>query len=125
MELETKAGGFKSKNWMIPLEGGEGYVESVADQEVLGLRQKVDCTFGDRISVKKKGAIKTQPGCEDGNTSQKWLRSKDDEEGFFTIKNLANGLLLTSKGKKKFTVTGMSKIPFWKQLRLMNPFVFL
>ena len=110
MKLDNKVEGFESEKWTIPLEEGEGYIESISKtQNVLGQKQRKDCTYVSKfMKMKKRGEMKTRSGCEDGNRSQIWLRSKSDDKGFFTLKNLASGLVLTSKGTKKYTVTGMS-----------------
>ena len=107
LELRNKVDGLQSGKWMIPLEEREGYIESLNNQQkVLGFKQKVDCSFGYKIKKEKRGEVKTRTGCEDANKSQKWIRSKSDEKGFFTIKNLGNGLLLSSKGSKKLVASG-------------------
>ena len=93
------------RNWILPLSETEGTIQEQGAREVLGLRRRKDCAFGKKVSEQDRGEI--QFTCEPATDSQLWFRSKSDIDGYFTLKNVENGLLLTASSKTKFKVTGM------------------
>ena len=93
------------REWIVPLPETEGTIQEQGAREVLGLRRRKDCAFGKKVSEQDRGEI--QFTCEAATNSQLWFRSKSDIDGYFTLKNVENGLLLTASSKTKFKVTGM------------------
>ena len=88
------------------MEEAEGSLEAKNERKkVLSLRQKTDCTFGDKVSFEKRG--KSRKGCKGPNKSQVWLRSQMDKNGWFTITNQGNGLLLSAKDNETYIMTGI------------------
>ena len=92
------------QQWEIPLEGTDGIIKEKSSGEVLGLRQRRDCSYGDKVQPKTRG--EGFRSCQATIAAEKWLRSKSDEQGWFTLKNLESGKLLSAIKKKKFKVTG-------------------
>ena len=89
------------------MEEAEGNLIAASKRDkVLGLRQKVDCTFGDKTSFDERGT--TRKNCGDENKSQVWLRSQMHSNGWFTIENQANGLLLSAVDDKTYIIAGKS-----------------
>ena len=92
-------------DWILPPTETEGTIKEESSSEILGLKTKKDCTFGKKVSLQNRGEIKFS--CDPASDSQLWFRSKNDADGYFTLKNIKNGQLLTSIGETKFKVTGM------------------
>ena len=103
------------RQWILPPPETEGTIKEQGATEVLGPKRRKDCTFGRKVSHQDRGEIKFS--CEPATDSQLWFRSKSDIDGYFTLKNVENGQLLTSSGKTKFKVSGM--------LTIVDRFVFL
>ena len=106
MQLISKDSEFKIKGqWEIPLEGSDGFIIEKSSGEVLSPKQRKDCSYGSRVKLKpKEEGLRS---CQAKKDTENWLRSKMDDQGWFTLKNLENGQLLTAKGKKKFELSGM------------------
>ena len=92
------------QQWEIPSEGTDGVIKEISSDEVLGLRQRRDCSYGDKVQPKTRE--EGFRSCQATIDAEKWLRSKSDEQGWFTLKNLESGKLLSAIKKKKFKVTG-------------------
>ena len=115
MTLSNKKFGVQSYQWLIPLEEEDGIIEKINSKRVLAFRRhKKNCTPG-KISILRRR--KQTRSC--GNTSdhEVWMRSKNNQEGFFTLKNKATGQLLTQmeeKGRtwKKYQMKGTHH-EFW------------
>ena len=106
-KLTNKAWGSQNIEWVIPKEDAEGNLEAISQRKkVLGLRQKVSCNFGDKTTFQTRSKMKTRKGCNDANKAQVWLRGPMDTEGWFTITNQANGLLLSAKDNKTYIMAG-------------------
>ena len=107
MKLVNKALKLKifDKTWSFPNEESNGHIESSG--EVLGLRQKKDCTYGNFVKLQKRGTKSV--GCNATSGSELWLRTKADDLGYFLLQNLASGkyLTATTHKKKNLIVTGM------------------
>ena len=106
MKLISKVQEFQSidKEWEIPLEGTEGFVKEKNSGEVIGLKQRKDCSYGVKLQLQPRG--KKKGNCQASSDSEKWFRSKNDAQGWFTLKNVENGLFLTPNNKKKFKLKG-------------------
>ena len=110
MKLINKARKLQNKKadnrqWILPLPETDGNIESSG--EVLGLAQKKDCSFGPKAKLQRRGiASPSKFNCQPVIDSQRWFRSKSDSEGYFTLKNIKSGQLLTTETKTKFKLTG-------------------
>ena len=84
-KLENKGGSWiwKDKIWNIPNEGEEGIVKEKGSGKVL----EPDATFEDLTA--------------EGKDAQKWSRSKNDLNGWFTLTNLETGKVLTAPNTSK------------------------
>ena len=98
----------KNNTWSIPNEEGNGIIENSG--KVLGLRQKRDCSYGNFVTLQARGTSKK--GCNYNIESDTWFRSKQDDSGYFTLQNLANGMYLTTTAKKKKNLILTSKSRF-------------
>ena len=87
------------KEWKIPLPGTDSTIEDKSSGMVLGLRQRKDCTYGSKVQLQLPGQDGFK-GCPPPTNSQKWLR--DENQKWFTLKNLETGKLLGAKSKRKF-----------------------
>ena len=92
----------KKKTWSLPPEERAGNIESSG--EVLGLKQRKDCSYGKGVRLQARG--KSFRGCESSSDSEMWFRSKADDQGYFMLTNEKTGKLLTAKNKKKFGTAG-------------------
>ena len=101
----------KEETWSIPNEEGNGNIENSG--KVLGLRQKSDCSYGNFVTLQARGTSKK--GCNYNIESDTWFRSKQDDSGYFTLQNLANGMYLTTTAKKKknLILTSKSRFLIW------------
>jgi len=90
-------------NWEIPSPETDGYLKATGSGEVLSIRQKKNCEFGPAVALREKGEKNFQ--CKPVTDSQIWLRSESSNDGWFTLKSVANGLFLTSIKKNKYKVT--------------------
>ena len=117
MKLVNKARKLQNKElddrqWILPLPETDGTIESSG--EVLGRAQKKDCSFGPKAKLQERGkASPSRFNCQPVTDSQRWFRSKSDSEGYFTLKNMESGQLLTTETKKKFKLTGGLIILFY------------
>ena len=107
MKLVNKVLDLKSMDmtWSLPNEEGNGNIESSG--QVLGLRQKKDCSYGNVVKLQDRG--EGFSGCNTTSDSEMWLRTKKDDLGFFLLQNLATGkyLTATTDKRKKLITTGM------------------
>ena len=91
-----------NKAWSIPIEEGNGNIENSG--KVLTLQQRKDCNYGVRVKLQDRGtAFKS---CSPLSDSEMWFRSKEDNQGYFTLQNLATGKYLTAE-EKKLTMSGI------------------
>ena len=110
MKLVNKDRKVKSKKlddrqWILPPPETDGPIEEESSGKLLSVRQKKSCAFGKVANLQDRGEI--QFTCKPESDSQRWFRSKSDDMGYFTIKNIATGQLLTAKTKTSFILTGM------------------
>ena len=109
MKLSNKKFGVQDEDWFIPNEEGDGILEEKSSSKVLSLKQKTDCDFGSFALFQERDQIKTWKGCKDASDAKIWMRSKDVADGYFTLKNKADGQLLTQilkTGRKKYRTAG-------------------
>ena len=98
----------------MPPPETEGTIKEIGSSQILGLRQKRSCSYGHKISLQDRGEV--QFTCEPSTDSQIWFRSRSDADGYFTLKNIKKGQLLTATSKTKFEVTGMLIILYQSQV---------
>ena len=92
-----------NKMFTLPNEEGNGNIESSG--KVLSLRQRKDCRYGNVVKLQDRG--ERFRNCDASNDSEMWFRSKNDDEGFFTLQNLATGkYLAVHEPTKKLIVAG-------------------
>ena len=91
--------------WNLPISGGDGYLEDITSGNVTSLKQKKNCEYGVKAELMKRD-LKQYDHCSLDIDSKRWLRSADNKNGWFTLKNLANGELLTAKRKNEYKTTG-------------------
>ena len=109
MKLHNKKYGVQENDWSIPNKEEDGILEEKSSGKVLSLKQKTDCDFGLFALLQKRERIKTRKGCKDSSDAKIWMRSKDINDGYFILKNKADGQLLTQiskSGKKKYRTAG-------------------
>ena len=93
-----------NKDWKIPSSGTDGNLEETGRGKIIGIRQKTDCRFGPKTALQKRGAKYFD--CPPVSDSQRWLRSDNSSDGWFTLENQANGLFLTSIRKDQYELKG-------------------
>ena len=81
-----------SKDWILPKEGEVGYIEK-SFGEVLGLEYVSYYKTNEGRNVILQSKRRDVPAKE-----QMWLRSTNDSNGWFTLRNLASGKFLTAVG---------------------------
>ena len=87
----------------LPNEESNGNIESSG--KVLSLRQRKDCGYGNVVKLQERG--ERFRNCDASSDSEMWFRSKSDDEGFFTLQNLATGkYLAVDETTKKLIVAG-------------------
>lgn len=95
-----------SKDWILPKEGEVGYIEK-SFGEVLGLEYVSYYKTNEGRNVILQSKRRDVPAKE-----QMWLRSTNDSNGWFTLRNLASGKFLTAVGSNsdpgqwKLTIQG-------------------
>ena len=101
-KLQNKS--LDDREWNIPPPENDGMIEDIVSGEFLGVRPKKDCSFGPKLSLQEKHESKFD--CKPATDEQRWLRSKSDSKGYFTLQNVETRQLLTSVSKTKFKIAG-------------------
>ena len=92
-----------NKMFTLPNEEGNGNIESSG--KVLSLKQRKDCSYGFVVKLQDRG--ERFKNCEASGDSEMWFRSKNDDEDFFTLQNLATGkYLAVDETTKKLIIAG-------------------
>ena len=94
-----------NRNWKLPPPESEGTIKEESSGQFLTVRQKKSCDFGHKTHLQDIGEI--QFTCKHLSDTQQWFRSKSDDAGYFTLKNIATGQLLTAKSSKTYELTGI------------------
>ena len=113
MKLVNKDRKVKSKKlddrqWILPPPETDGPIEEESSGKLLSVRQKKSCAFGKVANLQDRGEI--QFNCKHESDSQRWFRSKNDDQGYFTIKNIATGQLLTAKTKESWSLCPLDPV---------------
>ena len=69
---------FGDKEWSVPPEGNEGFVQDKRTGQVLTL-EKLNPNEKSKLILKNESIT--------GSDNQKWIRSSPDSDGWFTLKN--------------------------------------
>ena len=93
---------FQKNKWILPLEETEHAIQDQSSGKVLVLKRKRNGS----INSKKKVILQDR----NDTLSDKWYRSKQDSEGWFTLENKDFGGLLTAEKPKKTRVSGKQEL---------------
>ena len=98
-----------NKMFTLPNEEGNGNIKSSG--KVLSLRQRKNCSYGFVVKLQERG--KRFKNCNASSDSEMWFRSKNDDEDFFTLQNLATGkYLAVEEAEKRLTVAGIVSVSY-------------
>ena len=81
--------------WELPPPGSNGYIKNVGTQKFLSVVTDAN-HFTTKVVEETFGK----------NPGLKWKRGTSDNEGYFTLKNIATGKLLTAQSKGGFRIEG-------------------